>query len=1263
MPRRSKFFIFTLLLLSLFSGLQVAHAVTYTTIANGDWTSASTWTGGVIPDGTLTAGDVVTINHRVNYPENLGNLLIDNGTLTVNKILILNNVNLTMGNTAGKVNVTNGLIILTNKNFDNTLGIVTFTNGAVQLCNGNYTVGNNPLAQTNGTNGYVFSKNGNIVRSNSGVFNSAIKWCNDAGVGTGLTAENCGVARPPVGDCQNESHYLSLNTTLKKWDTSINLYKIFAGKMDYKVIGGSELKETGSSNNCKKADNSTATLTLPTGAKVKAAYLYWYTMEKNDVDSPAFIAAADSIPATFLASPLTINAVRSTSSAVEFPSGSGKYIRYGGRFADVTTSLATNPNGSYTVDVKGGTSETACPLQQENARAWSLVVVYENPALTAANRIYIYDGMVGFVNSNITVPVTGYRIPALRPAGGMTTVAIQGDPGISGEFLDTSDTTFPNYPADFANSSTGAALDIDILSGNYIAGSNTMNLKAGSNGDVILLSNIIVAAPSEMDFSDGLASYGDAVHGIPITTPTLYLGSTPPDDDVNSQSTAAADWDDRNGVDDEGGITLPSGDWRINQTETLPIVVNGTGYLNVWIDWNQDGDFDDADEQITIAQSVSTGTINLSVAVPATATGGNHTVRVRLCSSATECSTPSGFANDGEAEDYVIPVASCTGLTGDVSEVPPAVPLQITPGSKEFVASRTPSPTEGHLKVFTFQTSGLLSTTAEWDAATLMNATKRTNALYSTNAAGAGILFNSLDDAAFAATTPPVATIKSYTLDPSFSTPTYLAGRRNGSFLGPIGRGNSLALITQAINQSRFLEDTSYRTFYDNTVSSRSEKVLATSDDGFLYAFNQSDGELSWGWMPRSLVQELKNVATFQSKLFMRGKLEIIDAKDSSSNYATYVAGSYKNGLGHYVLKLSSSAGLGSVVWDEDRSTGFVTSPNRGEMGFFSDGVGNTYAAYVLTTGSNLSTLVIHNLLTTATTEIPLNFNATSTPFIMPDFGNAKAPAKKTLYLGDSNGNIRRAALLASDRTLNTIAILQTALQSTTFPGVSGAPIPIGDLGAAEPILFLGASVSTDGKFFLRAQSESRITVLHYDAVVPYDGLSNWIKDWTSYVGGAGKWDSTGTTFTPDTSGPPADLDNDGTLDVTANGIQSLPAGTKITDAAQIVANSIILPVTTAPATGLCYGNAYLNLYQLPTGNFPDGIFTTGGIPLRLRNYFLGLGEATRVTVSDAPGTNKMKIVGGSDQRQDGTTRPDEGLETVDKVSTGVRGWKELGRD
>ncbi|MCH9696657.1 MAG: hypothetical protein K0U68_00990, partial [Gammaproteobacteria bacterium] len=896
------------------------------------------------------------------------------------------------------------------------------------------------------------------------------------------------------------------------WDTPISLFANFAGKLDYTVIGASELVETNGYGNCQNGPSSSAMLNIPAGATVKSAYLYWYAMEKNITDDYyPYNALSNSASVSFAGNALNITAIRNLSSSVAFAGGTAQYASH---FADVTAQLGSSPNGTYTVDVSGGASTSACAYTEENVRGWSLIVVYEDLSLTAGQKIYVYDGMVGFVFSNITAPVTNYSVPALRTAGSMTMVSLQGDPGILGEFMTTSDTSFPDYPADFANSSSGSAIDIDRLSGNFTAASTSMNMNAGSNGDLILLSNVIVSVPSEMDFGDALSTYGNPAHIIPETT-TLYLGTTPPDDDVNTIFSATADWDDSNGNDDEGGVVPPVTAWSTNQTETLPVEVNGTGYLNVWIDWNLDGDFDDPGENVANEVAVVTGTNNLSVTVPATASAGDLPSRFRVCSQLGDCNSPTGLANDGEVEDYVISVTSCISLVGDISEIAAGIPVQVSSGDKVFVASNSPLPNSaGHLKAYSVQPNGSVGTAVTWDAATLMDATKRQNKLYSTDATGSKILFNSLDDAAFVAgASPTVAKIKEYTITPSVDGGVYLAGRANGSWLGPMSRGNDVALLTQLNNMGLFLTDSAYRTFYNGTISSRSEKILVSSDDGFLYAFDQSSGQLSWAWMPRTLAEELKDYSSFQSNGYMRGTVDVIDVKDSLGNFATYVLGSYKDGLGQYALKLDSSGGLDSVVWDQDYSGSNTEAPNHGEKDYFRDANGLTYATYVVSNNSSQSTLVIREISTAATnTSVSLNYYATSTPYVIQDFGDSNGPAAKTLYLGDENGNIKRAALLTGG-TLDSATNLKTALEGST----------VGSLGAAEPILFLGASSSTTGGlYYMRAQSESRLTLLDYNS-----STTNWDKRWTSYVGGAGSWNSSGT-YTADTSGTPTDDDNDG---------------------------------------------------------------------------------------------------------------------------------------
>ena len=75
-------------------------------------------------------------------------------------------------------------------------------------------------------------------------------------------------------------------------------------------------------------------------------------------------------------------------------------------------------------------------------------------------------------------------------------------------------------------------------------------------------------------------------------------------------------------------------------------------YWRGWIDWNRDGDFADAGEQIFQKNATSSGSFNKNVLVPATASTG--TARMRISSKyggyPTACET---FAN-GEVEDYTV---------------------------------------------------------------------------------------------------------------------------------------------------------------------------------------------------------------------------------------------------------------------------------------------------------------------------------------------------------------------------------------------------------------------------------------------------------------------------------------------------------------------------------------------------------------------------------------------------------------------------------
>ncbi|OQX79606.1 MAG: hypothetical protein B6D61_03255, partial [Bacteroidetes bacterium 4484_249] len=96
----------------------------------------------------------------------------------------------------------------------------------------------------------------------------------------------------------------------------------------------------------------------------------------------------------------------------------------------------------------------------------------------------------------------------------------------------------------------------------------------------------------------------------------------------------------------------------VNMGETYDITVtNGTVYssddLGVWIDWNQDEDFDDAGENV-VCESGNGGQGTYPITVPSTATSGETRMRIRIKYSGSDCGDPCGTTSYGEVEDYSV---------------------------------------------------------------------------------------------------------------------------------------------------------------------------------------------------------------------------------------------------------------------------------------------------------------------------------------------------------------------------------------------------------------------------------------------------------------------------------------------------------------------------------------------------------------------------------------------------------------------------------
>lgn len=171
-----------------------------------------------------------------------------------------------------------------------------------------------------------------------------------------------------------------------------------------------------------------------------------------------------------------------------------------------------------------------------------------------------------------------------------------------------------------------------------------------------------IQPPDKFDFGDmpenlfpgfpTLNASGGAKH---IIRDGVYLGFTVDSDD-DGQPTDAADGDDNDGTNDDDGVTFPPLPLLQGSTVNFQVVASTEGYLNAWIDWNGDGDWDDENEHFVVEQMLNAGNNTLPVLVPVSdQTNIAAYTRFRF-STYPGLDSYTGLAKDGEVEDYLIDV-------------------------------------------------------------------------------------------------------------------------------------------------------------------------------------------------------------------------------------------------------------------------------------------------------------------------------------------------------------------------------------------------------------------------------------------------------------------------------------------------------------------------------------------------------------------------------------------------------------------------------
>jgi hypothetical protein len=167
--------------------------------------------------------------------------------------------------------------------------------------------------------------------------------------------------------------------------------------------------------------------------------------------------------------------------------------------------------------------------------------------------------------------------------------------------------------------------------------------------------------PPELDFGDApaptfptLLINDGARH---VYMPNICLGATI-DLEPDGQPDPNALGDDNDGTDDEDGVVFTSLLYPGTPAK-VKVTASVLGYLDAWMDFNADGDWDDPQEKIFTSKLLVAGANDLFYGVPTDAVAGPAISRFRFSTAGGLGYT--GQAPDGEVEDYEVDIMEPIG--------------------------------------------------------------------------------------------------------------------------------------------------------------------------------------------------------------------------------------------------------------------------------------------------------------------------------------------------------------------------------------------------------------------------------------------------------------------------------------------------------------------------------------------------------------------------------------------------------------------------
>lgn len=308
-----------------------------------------------------------------------------------------------------------------------------------------------------------------------------------------------------------------------------------------------------------------------------------------------------------------------------------------------------------------------------------------NPAKDVLSKLYLrYDCATGVLYV-LVLAVSGVKIKVNTPAGEhyvklQNNLLVSDTSGNNGtppdfQFINTNGVLADGWEAS-ANVATGSYTDLNVHTQVVITTNGSEQTSAVANREIpltLICTDWGDLPTSAVGVNPGYSIVTSAQNGARHSIGTLYMG-TYIDGEADGQPNSTATGDDTNNVpdDEDGVIADPSFVWTLAGGGKVRVTVTGPGAgiigcVSGWMDFNNDGDFNDTGENIINKTGVTSGTTSILFSIPSgTTLPGTFFSRFRLyaavsgsCTSVTSALT--GAATNGEVEDHrITSVSSAT---------------------------------------------------------------------------------------------------------------------------------------------------------------------------------------------------------------------------------------------------------------------------------------------------------------------------------------------------------------------------------------------------------------------------------------------------------------------------------------------------------------------------------------------------------------------------------------------------------------------------